>query len=809
MAASGAASSIHPATDTLAASALPPRVRHILDVLLAQLRPHLAARLDATVEVLEQELFTQAERARSNELQGTHMANLQHLRRHRAHLLPRMAAVLESELANLRTPRQVPEETADIPSMLTLVADDDIDQDIVLQEIARRHENRHHQALHLLSQRMGVLAGSPALEETRQPLSPQSLCRALRVAVTELDVDLPTQLQLYRVFEQQGMASYGELLEELSALLGQQGVLPGLVFAPQRARTPSGRIPVTRDNQSQEAIPSWARPPASTRPQEPVSTFASLQRLLSAGHARASANPQVRPDSAMPGWLGDGVPSAGDAAGSRGAMGDAGLSRNGAAGMGSAHNVSGMSAPGTAGAPELGDAGGMPGGAGAPAHRGAASNDSSAGSGNPLPTGKLLNTLQTLQLQVSQGQGPQAPMSLDEVRERTLAGARRAHGPDAQLAREDADTFELLDLLYREIGREVRKGPATDLLGQLQVPVVQAALKDREFFLRPQHPARELLNAVAESGASWLDEDEIDPVLLQKLRTAVANVLTEYTGDEAVFERAHRDVQDHFQVAARKAEVAERRHVEAARGRDRLEMAKRAAAQLIDSSLAGRQPAPFVRALLTQAWADVLTLTRLRNGEESAEWQEAADITTHIAKAIGGADATPEPALVPSIERALVHVGYHGDEAAVIAQRLSGSQVEPPGGTDLAARMQARVKSAAADAPAKVSLPTRTSVEQASYEVLRKQPFGTWFEFVHNQQGDVRRLRLSWFNPTSDHALFVNQRGQKVGDHTLDSIARLMARGQARVLTEDRSRLIDRAWQATIGKLREMAGGVA
>lgn len=789
MAASGAASPIDTTTDTLAASSLPARVRHILESLLARLQPHLATRLEATADALEQELFAQAERARSNELQGTHMANLQQLRKHRARLLPRMAAVLESELANLRSPRQAPQEPATIPSMLTLVADEDIDQDIVLQDIARRHENRHHQALHLFSQRLGVLAGSPALEETLQPLSPQSLCRALRVASAELDLDLPTQLQLYRNFEQRGMASYGRMLEELNDLLGQQGVLPGLVFAPQRARTSSGRVPVTRDTQSPEVAASQAPPtrpppgqqdstPSWARPQQAPATFASLQRLLSAGHARARGNSQGQADGSIPGWPADPArtgPAAAFAA---------------SAPVGGAHPAAG---PGSASpAPGAAGPGASPGAVGAHA--------------TPLPTGKLLDTLQVLQLQVAQGQVPLAPTSLAEVRERTLAGLRRAHGPDAALTREDQDTFELLDLLYHEIGREVRKGPASDLLGQLQVPVVQAALKDREFFLRPQHPARELLNAVAESGASWLGEDEIDPVLLHKLRAAVAKVLAEYTGEEAVFEQAQREVQDHFQVAARKAEVAERRHVEAARGRDRLELAKRSATDLIASTLDGRQPAPFVQALLTQAWADVLTLTHLRNGQDSAQWQEVASITGRIAQAIGGADATPEPALSPRIERALVQLGYHGDEAAVIAQRLSGADVEPPGAADLAARLQARARTAAAEASVKVVLPPRTLAEQASYDTLRKQPFGTWFEFVHNQQGDVRRLRLSWFNPTSDHALFVNQRGQKVGEHTLDSVARLMARDQARVLTEDRGRLIDRAWQATVGRLREMAG---
>lgn len=791
MAASGAASPIDTTTDTLAASSLPARVRHILENLLARLQPHLATRLEATADALEQDLFAQAERAGSNELRGTHLANLQQLRRNRARLLPRMTAVLESELANLRSPRQAPQEPAEVPSMLTLVADEDIDQDIVLQDIARRHENRHHQALHLLSQRLGVLAGSPALEETVQPLSPQSLCRALRVASAELDLDLPTQLQLYRHFEQHGMTSYGQMLEELSALLGQQGVLPGLVFAPQRARTPSGRGPASGDMRSpkmpasqtpgarpqpgRDSTPGWAAAPAPTRPQQATATFASLQRLLWAGHVRTGLDSQGQAGDDLRQW-----PPAPVETGPAAAL-------PASAPVGGAHRPAGA-----------GSAWSAPGAVGPAGEPGAHAT--------PLPTAKLLDTLQVLQLQVAQGQVPQAPTSLAEVRARTLAGLRRAHGPDAALAREDQDTFELLDLLYHQIGRQVRKGPAADLLGQLQVPVVQAALKDREFFLRAQHPARELLNAVAESGASWLGEDEIDPVLLHKLRAAVAKVLAEYTGEEAVFEQAQRELQDYVQIAARKAEVAERRHVEAARGRDRLELAKRSAAELIASALDGRQPAPFVQALLTQAWADVLTLTHLRNGQDSAQWQEVASITGQIAQAIGGADAIPEPALSPRIERALVQVGYHGDQAAVIAQRLSGVDVEPPGAADLAARLQARATAAAAEASVKVVLPPRTLAEQASYDTLRKQPFGTWFEFVHNQQGEVRRLRLSWFNPTSDHALFVNQRGQKVGEHTLDSVARLMARNQARVLTEDRGRLIDRAWQATLGRLREMAG---
>ncbi len=84
-------------------------------------------------------------------------------------------------------------------------------------------------------------------------------------------------------------------------------------------------------------------------------------------------------------------------------------------------------------------------------------------------------------------------------------------------------------------------------------------MQDRSFFVRDQHPARELLNSVAESGATWLADDDADSQLVTRLSQAVDKVLAEYTDDEAVFERANREVQEHYRAQAHKAEVSERR----------------------------------------------------------------------------------------------------------------------------------------------------------------------------------------------------------------------------------------------------------
>ncbi|MBD4030091.1 DUF1631 family protein, partial [Xanthomonas citri pv. citri] len=78
--------------------------------------------------------------------------------------------------------------------------------------------------------------------------------------------------------------------------------------------------------------------------------------------------------------------------------------------------------------------------------------------------------------------------------------------------------------------------------------------------------------------------------------------------------------------------LAERRHVDAARGKERLESAKQQAEARIEQLCEQSVPPRFVQALLRQAWSDVLTLTLLRQGEQSPEWDERQALTARIAE---------------------------------------------------------------------------------------------------------------------------------------------------------------------------------
>jgi hypothetical protein len=554
-------------------------------------------------------------------------------------------------------------------------------------------------------------------------------------------------MHLYKVFDHQVMTGYAQLVETMNALLARENVLPSLSFVPIRPRSP----------QRQEG-------------QRPEGHRSEGQRRAAGHDGAGELASSQRPMTHWPGQL--------DGNGGGPALEDETFNLLQQL-LSARRDVMGKLRPG----PDP---------------------------GAPRPTltrDELVNALSALQ-DVPLHQAP--PRNLTDVRQTLLAQARQQRGEAAFLSRDDADTFELLDLFYNEIGRELRNDAAVGtLLNRLQVPLVRLALQDRGFFVRNEHPARQLLNAVAEAGAHWVPKDEADPQLNDQLRRAVDHVVENFDGDNGVFENANRQLQEHLRSMARKAEVAERRHVEAARGKEKLVLAKRQASDAIEAIVSEQKLPRFVQTLLSQAWTDVLTLTLLRSGEDSEEWQRQLDATREIVAAnAAGQLGQVSGALGEDIEAALTQVGYHVEDATAISRQLvtgTAANDDAASRTELALKLKARTRLGTDETPTPKAT-ERSPKEQECWRHLRTLPFGTWFEFDIGDSGEVVRRRLSWFSPVTDNALFVNQRGQRVSEQSLDSLARQVAAGKARVVTEEKSRLVDRAWSAVMGALGQLVG---
>lgn len=764
-------------------------MREILAHYLGTLGRRLAPVVDEALRQAERQLTALASESHIPARQAALLAGTRALHAHGPRLLPALLADVESQLARIRQP-QTPDSA--VPAVrlqtMTLVEDEALDQEIVLRDMARRCEARCGATLHALGVRFAALAASTTFEPGQVPAGPQSLCRSLRAAAPVLQLDeLEILLHFYRAFERTVLVQHDALLESLNALLAEQGVLPNLVHSPRRVRNARKR--------SERSTP----PPA-----------------------RAQAPTTAASDRPLTGWHGHGAPSAW-------AAGIAGLQQAGGGGSASGGNGPDGGGTGSGVNAGAGSGGGQTGQEDAADDRNFAilrhvlqgrRAAISGGEANAEPadaaprlridTRDILTRLGGLQSEAVQVAPGRKHRTFRDVQQQLLTAAREAHGQETELDPRDADSFELLDMLYAEIEREVKPdAPCVELLVRLQVPVARASLLDRRFFTSPRHPARELLNMVAESGAVWLEQDAEDPQLAQKLHTAVDRVVNEYDGNEAVLERANRDIQQHLDSAARRAALSERRHVEAAQGKDRLEVSRRMAREVIAGAFDGNSPNFGLRKVLDHVWHDVLTLTLLRKGETSAEWQAVRDITSRIAAASASAsdDAAGDPALASRIAEAMRGTGFGENEARLFSERLAQPNAPQDGaGDQLDALLNARTW-LGQRLPQEESLPPRNPEEEARHAYLLTLPFGTWFEFVQNQQGDAVRRRMSWYSNVTGNTLFVNTQGKRVAEMTLDQLARLMARDQARVVAEDKGRLIDRAWRATLDALRAFAPG--
>ncbi|WP_432592253.1 DUF1631 family protein [Stenotrophomonas maltophilia] len=738
----------------LAASDLPPRVRELLGALIGLCRQTLAAPLILTVEALEQTLLHDADRARNPMQQADLMAQRGQLHAFAGHFADRMLDAVAEALVGLRAPSTAAAAHASPPPLpgmlgLSLVDEHEVDRDLLLTEMIRRETLRSTNTLNLLGQRLGVLAAAPAFEADTLPLAPQALCAMVRRIAEQDTLGVEVQLALYRSFERQVLERLGDILDRANALLAQHGVLPGLVYTPYLARSSSTRRIITQSvggGRATQPAKRAAAPLTGWNGSAPAGSWSNL--------VQDAFNDAVAPGAAAPGV----TTSTGSAL----------------------HELLQQARHATT----------------VPA-------DTAA-----VPSAAVDAVLARLQAQSSAATG------VADLQAAVVAQLRSEHGAQAQLGSHDRDNLDLLRMLMQQVQQQQRPDPVpAALLARLQVPLARAAMADPGFFVRDEHPARELLNQIAEVGANWLGDDDVDPQLLQRMAQSVQGLLGQDARSPEAFATANEDVQQHQRAAAHRAELAERRHVEAARGKERLELARRQANAQIDQCCDAQEPPRFVQTLLRQAWADALTLTRLRHGDDSPQWQERLHQTERIAAVTAQAVDAPggtDTSLASDVESALVQVGYHAEEAAAVARRLAtpGGEDESTSRTELSARLKARARLGehAASGGGNASLAPRSSAEEAAYQQLATLPFGSWFD-IDNGDGTLRRQRLSWYSLLTGHALFVNPRGQKIADTDLDTLARQISAGRAQLVTEDKGRLVDRAWQASLGALRALAGG--
>jgi Protein of unknown function (DUF1631) len=463
----------------------------------------------------------------------------------------------------------------------------------------------------------------------------------------------------------------------------------------------------------------------------------------------------------------------------------------------------------------------------------------------PLPTpNELIGALSVLQSQAASvpvasmiASGAASMEMADQVlhlKEQLMSqlGSLRGQRP-GQIATIDEDTIDLVGMLFEFI-LEDRNLPAQMqvLLARLQIPYLKAAILDRKLFAHRQHPARRLLDGLADAAKSWSEESDRDGRLHDTVKGIVDRLLQEFDDDLTIFDRLSAELQQFQESNRRRAELAEQRVAESTRGREKLEQARRRAAREILNRIGDHSLPPLVHGVLSRAWANYLVLTILRKGEESSEFREAlrfVDAFIASTKPVRTPEAKRDlRQLLPGIERALrkglANVAFQDADIERLLAQLHTYYRQQLGDAAPAMEQPQALDAAPAPLPIPESIqPIAETIADLEDETANAEPeaaeiapevreelehvkalkAGVWLEF-NTQDDHFERAKLSWISPMSGRYLFVNRRGLKVADYSPYELATVMADGRARILASNA--LFDRAMDAIVDRLSHEDG---
>lgn len=720
--------------------------------------------INGMFEHVDDALFDLAEKAENNAAQMHYFDGMREVRKRRPMVERGFLAQISRELTDFASSyrNNTGNTGVSLPVgsvELSLVADNELEESLAITSMIGKNETRLTRDLFAVNQRLSVIYGGIKIDDATNPVGPAALSQAFRQAMRELSAEMRVKLIIYKLFDRYVLASLDELYQEINAELVRAGVLP------------------------------------------------QLRHEISRGGSAARAGGQT-------------APAAEAAAGAEQAEG--GFLADDDSGNASSELIQTLRTLFSA-------------------RRAVPTGGVGVGVGQHLPAGavqlpsanELIGALSVLQSQaainqhmaVNAGNAVELANEVQQLKEHLLAqiGSLRGEKP-SQVSTIDEDTIDLVGMLFEFI-LEDRNLPTEMqvLLARLQIPYLKAAILDRKLFAHRQHPARRLLDSLADAAKGWSAESDRDHRLHDKIKSIVDRLLQDFDDDMTIFERLCAELQEFQDISRRRAELAEQRVAESTRGREKLEQARRRAAREILSRIEGHNLPPLIHGILSRAWANYLVLTILRQGEESSEFRDALRFANDFIDSTKPARTLDERRalrqMLPGIERALRrglgNVAFQESDIDRLLAQLHTYYRHQLGEAVPEAEVQAAEESTSLPIPESIQ-PIAESEAELDRSEPEQEPVldtpeallvaelkpGTWLEFVTGPE-TIERAKLSWISPMSGRYLFVNRRGLKVADYAPHELAQALASGTARVL--ESTALFDRALDAIVGRLSQPA----
>ncbi len=814
------------------------------DKLVFDVRNNLTTRLADLMSKLlntaQDNLFDMSEAADNNEDQTRYFELMNQLRT----LKPTIASTFDNKVKELLIPakefeaRQAKHKAEDEDDELSLVGQDEMEGIVLVKGIGERAGSKYREQLQHLEARLEHLALKTGTIFTKDALVPTNFCQAFNDALAD-DFDNANKKLLFGMFELEITNKLDALYDSINNRLIDAGVLPQIKLHTQKQK-PSRPRPKPQLGTNEDADETQQNDfddghagdagYAGTGGAIAGGGPGSMGQAGSAGGGMSGNNVGGFAMTAAPGGSyhhanQSSLQSQSNGAGAEGGPvthpGTGGYSSGGPAGHGeNANNTFSDRQNSSAGSTEYQHyTAGMPANqvgrvlgnyiGGMPFTPGTA-DKSSANHGDFFPEStaqhfghqEIIQALSGVQNLPQFTQPQEARFDAEAIKQAVLAEiAKTSGGAVTKRINQIAEkTIDFIELIFDAIiDDEEISDTIKTLLLRLQIPIIKASMVDQEFFIYDDHPARVLLDSIADVGVGITDHSD---EMYKHLDKIISNILGEYDLTIDTFQSAL----DNLNVIIEEQEAIARAIEEEEQQQLLRKHARATVLKTIRAITTGKTLPENVHPLILKRWPTLMFNHYLKNGKENNEWVNLALTLRHIVESVQ-AIASPEhlAKLMAEKEELFEETEHYlsiSSKSKKDVQNILSAYEETLQSHIDDANFSEEEVSIAEEVISNAEPVEEPPIEE---ETTEKQDIpanvmpGMWFQVYMGEDKTARRCKLSVIIVEDANLMFVNHKGELVTEKSFDEFNDEVANETTKMIMGHSA--FDHAFKAVIDRL--------
>ncbi|MCX7219051.1 MAG: DUF1631 family protein [Burkholderiales bacterium] len=424
---------------------------------------------------------------------------------------------------------------------------------------------------------------------------------------------------------------------------------------------------------------------------------------------------------------------------------------------------------------------------------------------------KLFHYLADLQKNMAISQmatGTQEFMRLSQIREQM---------PELANNGVEKHTLDLLSKIFDTVFRNQDiPTQIKELISLLQVPVLKAALMDKEFFFQDAHPARRLIDLLSKHSVS-IDQDkgQSDPLYLA-MKENVSRVQREFDQQVDTFDSVVADLEKYVAKEEAENEQALQLPITQALKKEKFKQANYAAKNEVALRVRTGEVLAFVETFLENRWIKVLTLAYSVKDDKPQAVADAIktmdDLIWSVKPKINLEERQEMVSRLPTIlvrlNKWLSLIKWEESDQLQFFSELAechASIVRAP--LDLTPERQLEIAVEVAQQAAERRLEKRAQEEAGQPAEIAADDFtgivaslerGVWLQFTRKDDS-THNVRLAWVSPMRSLYIFTSSQKEKSFSVSTEELEQSFRERRAQILVLDK--VVDRALVEALDEL--------